>query len=85
MQPTADDVAKIHSPLLIHDAALDDRILAGWPAFEIALKKNKVSYTHHIYEGANHGFHNDTTPRYDEKAAKLAWSRTLEFFGKNLK
>lgn len=84
-QPAAADVPKIKAPLLIHYAGLDTRINEGWPAFEAALKANHVTYTAHIYEGANHGFHNDTTPRYDETAAKLAWKRTLEFFNKNLK
>lgn len=84
-QPSADDVPKIKAALLIHDAALDERILAGWPAFETALKKNNVNYTHHLYQGANHGFHNDTTPRYNENAAKLSWIRTIEFLKKNLK
>ncbi len=83
-QPPAADVPKIKAPLLIHDASLDERIMAGWPAFETALKASHVKYTHHVYEGSNHGFHNDTTPRYDEKAAKLAWMRTLEFLAKNL-
>lgn len=83
-QPAKEDVAKIKAPLLIHYASLDQRINAGWPAFEQALKDNGVKYTMHMYEGANHGFHNDTTPRYDEKAAKLAWERTLEFFKANL-
>jgi carboxymethylenebutenolidase len=79
-QPKADDVAKIRAPLLIHDAGKDERILAGWPAYEAALKANKVQYQHFVYEGAEHGFNNDTTPRYDEAAAKLAWSRTVGFF-----
>lgn len=79
-QPKAEDVAKIKAPLLIHYASLDTRINGGWPAYEEALKANKVSYTMHMYEGVNHGFHNDTTPRYDEAAAKLAWQRTLAFF-----
>ena len=83
-QPQAADVPKIKAPLLIHYAGLDTRVNAGWAAYEEALKANKASYAAHIYEGANHGFHNDTTPRYDEKAATLAWSRTLEFFKKNL-
>lgn len=83
-QPTAEEVAKIKAALLIHDASLDERIVKGWPAYEAALKANKVEYTHHMYEGAQHGFHNDTTPRYDEKAAKLAWARTLEFLRKKL-
>ncbi len=84
-QPEAAEVPQIKAALLIHDAALDERILQGWPAFEAALRANKIRYVHHTYEGAQHGFHNDTTPRYDEKAAKLAWTRTLEFFKKNLK
>ena len=84
-QPAAADVSKMRAALLIHDAALDERIMSGWPAYEAALKANKVTYEHYTYEGANHGFHNDTTPRYDEKAAKLAWSRTVEFFWKHLK
>lgn len=84
-QPKAEDVAKIKAPLLIHYASLDTRINGGWPAYEEALKANKVSYTMHMYEGVNHGFHNDTTPRYDEKSAKLAWQRTLDFFNQNLR
>ena len=83
-QPAKEDVAKIKAPLLIHYASLDERINAGWPAYEEALKAANVKYTMHMYEGANHGFHNDTTPRYDEKAAKLAWDRTLEFFKTHL-
>jgi len=79
-QPPASDVAKIRAPLLIHDAGKDERILAGWPAYEAALKANKVEYQHFVYEGAEHGFNNDTTPRYDEAAAKLAWGRTVGFF-----
>jgi carboxymethylenebutenolidase len=79
-QPPAADVPKIRAPLLIHDAGKDDRILAGWPAYEAALKANKVDYQHFVYEGAEHGFNNDTTPRYDEAAAKLAWGRTVGFF-----
>jgi len=83
-QPDAADVAKIKAPLLIHYAALDDRINAGWPAFEAALKANGVKYQMYMYPGTNHGFHNDTTPRYDEAAAKLAWSRTIAFLKDNL-
>ena len=83
-QPAAADVAKIKAPLLIHYAALDEGINAGWPAFETALKANNVKYQMYMYPGTNHGFHNDTTPRYDEAAAKLAWSRTLAFFKENL-
>ena len=84
-QPSAADAAKIKAPLALHYAGLDTRINAGWPAFEEALKANKVTYNAYIYEGANHGFHNDTTPRYDEAAAKLAWQRTLDLFNKYLK
>ena len=83
-QPQAADVPKIKAPLLIHYAGLDARINGGWPAYEEALKASHAKYETFIYEGANHGFHNDTTPRYDEKAATLAWSRTLAFFKKNL-
>ena len=84
-QPTAAEAAKIKAPLLLHYASLDTRINAGWPAYEEALKANHLTYTAYIYEGANHGFHNDTTPRYDEAAAKLAWQRTLDFFNKYLR
>jgi len=84
-QPPAADAAKIKAPLLLHYASLDARITGAWPAYEEALKANHVVYTAHVYEGANHGFHNDTTPRYDEAAAKLAWQRTLDFFNKNLR
>ena len=83
-QPPAADVAKIKSPLLIHYAATDPRINAGWPAFEEALKQNHVKYEMHTYPNTQHGFHNDTTPRYDEAAAKLSWQRTLAFFKANL-
>jgi carboxymethylenebutenolidase len=84
-QPGAADAAKIKAPLLLHYAALDERINAGWPAYEEALKANGVKYQMYMYPGTNHGFHNDTTPRYDEAAAKLAWSRTIAFFKENLK
>ena len=84
-QPPAADAAKIKAPLLLHYASLDTRLTAGWPAYEEALKANQVTYTGYVYEGANHGFHNDTTPRYDEAAAKLAWRRTLDFFNKYLR
>jgi carboxymethylenebutenolidase len=85
IQPSAADTARIKAPLLIHYAASDDRINNGWPAFEAALKANGVKYQMHLYPGTNHGFHNDTTPRYDEAAAKLAWSRTVAFLNENLK
>jgi carboxymethylenebutenolidase len=84
-QPSAADTAKIKAPLLIHYAGEDARIDAGWPAWEEALKQNHVRYHAYIYPGVQHGFHNDTTPRYDEPAAKLAWSRTLAFYKENLK
>lgn len=84
-QPPAADAAKIKAPLLLHYASQDTRITGNWPAFEEALKANHVTYTAYIYEGAQHGFHNDTTPRYDEKNAKLAWQRTLDFFNKYLR
>ena len=84
-QPSADDAAKIKAPLLIHYAGNDDRVNAGWPAYEAALKANGVKYEMFMYPGTQHGFHNDTTPRYDEAAAKLAWSRTVAVFKANLK
>jgi carboxymethylenebutenolidase len=83
-QPPAAEVAKIKTPLLIHDAGNDTRVLAGWPAYEAALKAAKVNYQHFVYAGAEHGFNNDTTPRYDEAAAKLAWQRTVDFFKQHL-
>jgi carboxymethylenebutenolidase len=83
-QPAAADVPAIKSPLLIHYAALDTRVNEGWPAYEAALKANDKVYTAYIYPGVNHGFHNDTTPRYDKAAAELAWQRTVDFFKQNL-
>jgi carboxymethylenebutenolidase len=84
-QPSAEDTAKIKAPLLIQYASLDERINARWSEYKTALDANNVPYTMHMYEGANHGFHNDTTPRYDEAAATLAWDRTLAFFAKHLR
>ncbi|MCZ6491122.1 MAG: dienelactone hydrolase family protein [Acidobacteria bacterium] len=84
-QPSAADTAKIKAPLLLQYGSLDARINAGWPDYEKALKANNVTHTAHIYEGANHGFHNDTTPRYDEANAKLAWQRTLDFANRYLR
>jgi len=84
-QPPAADVAKIKAPVMLHYGSLDSRITGNWPNYEEALKANHVKYEGFVYEGANHGFHNDTTPRYDEKAAKLAWQRTLDFFNQNLR
>ena len=80
----AEDVPSINAPLLIHHGELDRRLMARWPEYEKALKENGKTYTAHIYPGANHGFHNDTTSRYDAEAAELAWARTLAFFGENL-
>ncbi len=84
-QPTADDVPKIKAPLLLHYAELDTRVNEGWPAYEAALKANNKTYIAYIYPGVNHGFHNDTTPRYDKAAAELAWKRTIDFFSEKLK
>jgi carboxymethylenebutenolidase len=84
-QPPAADVARIKAAMSIQYAGLDTRVNAGWPAFEEALKENHVTYQEFVYDGANHGFHNDTTPRYDKAAATLAWQRTLELFNKNLR
>jgi carboxymethylenebutenolidase len=84
-QPSAEDAAKVKAPLLLHYAETDQRINAGWAAYEAVLKANKVPYTMHMYPGTQHGFNNDTTPRYDEAAAKLAWQRTIEFFNKYLR
>jgi carboxymethylenebutenolidase len=84
-QPGADDVPKISAPLLLHYAGNDQGVNAGIAAYEAALKANNKAYTLYMYDGKQHGFHNDTTPRYDETAAKLAWTRTLEFFNKHLR
>lgn len=84
-QPPEEDVVRIKAPILLHYAELDTRVNEGWPAYEKALKEHNKDYTAHIYPNTNHGFHNDTTPRYDKAAASLAWSRTVDFFTKNLK
>jgi carboxymethylenebutenolidase len=84
-QPAAVDAARIRAPLLLHYAGADDRINAGWPAYEATLKAAGVRYQAHIYPGVQHGFNNDTTPRYDEAAAKLAWGRTVAFFNQHLR
>ncbi|PPD10056.1 MAG: carboxymethylenebutenolidase [Methylocystis sp.] len=84
-QPAVEDVKRIKAPLLIHYAGNDDRINAGWPAYEAALNEAKVNYQAFIYPGVQHGFNNDTTPRYDEAAAKLAWGRTIDFFNAQLR
>jgi carboxymethylenebutenolidase len=83
-QPDIADVPAIRAPLMLHYAGLDDRINAGWPAYEEALKANGKTYEAFIYPDVNHGFHNDTTPRYDAAAAELAWERTLGFFATHL-
>jgi len=84
-QPPEELVADIQAPLLLHYAGLDERVNAGWPAYEASLKQAGKAYTAYIYPDVNHGFHNDTTPRYDEAAAKLAWQRTVDFFNEHLK
>jgi carboxymethylenebutenolidase len=83
--PDAGRAADIRAPLMLNHAGRDERVNASWPAFEKGLKAAGVDYVNHDYEGVQHGFHNDTTPRYDEKAAELAWSRTVEFFDRHLK
>ena len=84
-QPSDEMVPKIKAPLLLQFAELDKRVNAGWPAYEAALKKHNKEYTAHMYAGVNHGFHNDTTPRFDQEAAALAWKRTVDFFKEKLK
>ena len=83
-QPSAENAAKIKGALLLHYGELDTRVNAGWPAYETALKAAKIEYEAFIYPGVNHGFHNDTTPRYDAAAAELSWKRTIEFFKRKL-
>jgi carboxymethylenebutenolidase len=84
-QPPAEDVPNIRAPLLLHYAGLDTHVNAGWPAYEAALKANGKEYKAYIYPNVNHGFHNDSTPRYDKAAAELAWARTIDFFKAKLK
>ena len=84
-QPSDEDAAKIKAPLLLQYAELDTRVNAGWPAFEVVLKKNKIDYEAYIYPKVNHGFHNNTTPRFDKEAADLSWKRTIDFFKDKLK
>lgn len=84
-QPVKEETEKIKTPLLLHYAGLDTRVNEGWPAFEEVLNKNKVEHTAYFYPGVNHGFHNNTTPRYDETAATLSWTRTIDFFHQKLK
>jgi len=83
-QAATEDVPKINAPLLLQYAGLDERINAGWPDYEAALKAHSKTYEAHIYEGVNHGFHNDSTPRYDEASAALAWDRTISWFDQYL-
>ena len=82
--PAPTEAAKVKAPLLIHFAGVDERINAAWPTYEAALKAANASFTAHTYAGTQHGFNNDTTPRFDAEAAKLAWGRTMAFFAKNL-
>ncbi len=84
-QPATEDVPKIKAPLMLHYAGLDTHVDEGWPAYELALKDQKKEYIAYIYPNVNHGFHNDTTPRYDKTAAELAWKRTIDFFNEKLK
>ncbi|NND11017.1 MAG: dienelactone hydrolase family protein [Flavobacteriaceae bacterium] len=83
-QPSDEDAVKVKAPLMLQFAGLDERVNAGWPAFEKVLKANKIKHEAHFYPDVNHGFHNNTTPRYDEAAATLAWERTMAFFKKHL-
>ena len=83
--PAPQEAAKVKAPLLVHLAALDERINSAWPAYEAALKAAGVKYAMHQYPGTQHGFNNDTTPRYDAAAARLAWDRTTEFFKSQLR
>lgn len=84
-QPKPEETVRIQAPLLIHYASMDDRINAGWTQYETALKAGKKKYAMHMYPNTMHGFHNDTTPRYDAAAAKLAWDRTITFFNENMR
>ena len=84
-QPNEEETAKIHAPLMLQYAGLDQRVNEGWPAFEVALKKYNKEYIVYFYPNVNHGFHNNTTPRYDETAANLSWNRTIDFFKTKLK
>jgi len=83
-QPSREETAQIKSALLLQYAALDERVNAGWPDYERALQENDIEYTAHIYPDVKHGFHNNSTPRYDENAAKVAWGRTIKFFDEKL-
>jgi len=83
--PPTEDVVKIKAPLMVQSAEVDERINASWPAYEAALKAANVRYERYLYPGTQHGFNNDTTPRFDAAAAKLAWQRTIDFLNKNLR
>jgi carboxymethylenebutenolidase len=83
--PPAADVAKIKAPVLVHHGERDTRLVGTWPEYDAALTAAGVTHEGHVYPGAQHGFHNDTTPRYDEAAAKLAWQRTLDWFNRHLR
>ena len=84
-QPAAEDVPNIKAPLLLHFAAFDKRVNAGWPDYAATLQEHNKEYSAHLYPDVNHGFHNDTTPRYDWEAAQLAWDRTIDFFNAKLR
>lgn len=84
-QPSAEETALIKAPLLLQYAGLDKRVNAGWPEYEINLKVNHIEHTAYFYPDVNHGFHSNTTPRYDEKTETLAWKRTIDFFNDKLK
>lgn len=84
-QPTKEEAEKVKTPLLLHYAGLDTRVNEGWPAYQEVLNKNKVENTAYFYPNVNHGFHNNTTPRYDEASATLSWTRTIDFFKEKLK
>ena len=84
-QPPLESVPDIQAPLLLQYAGLDQRVNEGWPDYEKALEEHDKEFTAYIYPDVNHGFHNDTTPRYDQAAAELAWKRTIDFFNKHLK
>ncbi len=84
-QPTDEEATRIVAPLQLHYAALDERVNAGWPAYEAVLDRERIEHEAYVYEGVNHGFHNNTTPRYDEAAATLAWERTIAFFREQLR
>ena len=83
--PSADDIAKIKAPLMLHYAGLDERVNATWPDLEVALKKHNIGYVDYWYQDVNHGFHNDTTPRHDADVAALAWQRTIDHFERHLR